>query len=455
MSRQAVAQPTLKLPRAASPAQEPAIAASLPVAGAETERWGRWEQLLAVAGVVLIAARVDLRYLFTAGDLLALVTLPMWLPNARRYVGAPVVLAVGGLALGSGVLLTYVRSADHEVSAGGFITEMSLMLSLLVSFGFLLWARERMEIGVLAALFGFGLLFGLPLSNPLFPGNPWKYGVGFAISILALGFAHRLRRPFLELVIVAVLALAAALTDFRSAFAILALVGALVIWQARPTGTSRRASVARTLLSVVVVGAVVYNLAQALILRGLFGEETRTRTEQQLETAGSLLLGGRPELAATAGLMWHDIFGLGPGVRANFEEIEAAKVAMQTIAYDPNNGYVENWMFGRGVSLHSVTGDLWARFGLMGLVFIVVVLVLMAHRFGHLLAVRGASGLELLLGVYVFWNLFFEPFYSSLTKLILLFGLLVRRRAGEAVLDPQSVRGLGEPPQSRPPMSTL
>ena len=116
------------------------------------------------------------------------------------------------------------------------------MVSLLASFGFLLWAREHLPLGVLGALFGFGLLFGLPLSNPLFPGNPWKYGVGFAVSIFALSLANLAQRRFVELAILAALSLAAALTDFRSGFAILTLVLALIIWQQRPAG-AKQASV--------------------------------------------------------------------------------------------------------------------------------------------------------------------------------------------------------------------
>lgn len=393
----------------------------------EADRWDTIAKGLAVLGVVLIAARVDLRYLFTLGDLLGLLMLPVWLPVLRRYLGARLLLSIGAIALGMGLVLTLVRSADHRVSPGAFLTETALILSLLVSFGFLLWAREHLSLGALGALFGLGLFFGLPLTNPLFPGNPWKYGVGFAVSVLALGLARSFGRRSLELVIVVLLMAVAALTDFRSAFAILTLVAALLVWQARPSG-SRRASVGVTLVSVVVAGVAVYQLAQGLILAGYFGAETQARTQQQLDTAGSLLLGGRPELAATLALMRHDILGFGPGVRPTFEEIAVAKTAMSAINYDPENGYVEHWMFGRGVALHSITGDLWARCGLAGLAFVLVLLVLVARRFAHLLATRSASGLELLLGVYVLWSLLFEPYYSGLARLILLLALMVPRR---------------------------
>ena len=58
-----------------------------------------------------------------------------------------------------------------------------------------------------------------------------------------------------------------------------------------------------------------------------------------------------------------------------------------TVNYDPNNGYVENWMFGHGYALHSTFGDLWAQYGLLGLVFVAFILGLvvgwLASGIGH------------------------------------------------------------------------
>ena len=41
---------------------------------------------------------------------------------------------------------------------------------------------------------------------------------------------------------------------------------------------------------------------------------------------------------------------------------------MIDINYDPDNGYVNNFMFGNGIELHSGIGDLWAFMGPVGLV---------------------------------------------------------------------------------------
>lgn len=406
------------------------------LADLESERWTRLEQALAVVGVVVIAARVDLRSMLTVGDLLGLATLPLWLPVVRRYRAAWPLLLVGVVALGVGTVLTVSHADDHEVTLSGYLTASILLTSLLLSFGFLLWARERLRMGTLSALFGFGLLLGLPLGNPLFPTNPWKYGVGFAVSVIALGLAQLGGRRGPELLVVSALAAVAAATDFRSAFAFLALVAALLLWQSRPTAQTRRGSAVRTLLAVFVMAMVVYNVAQALILEGAFGEETRARSARQLETAGSLLLGGRPELAATVALMRASPLGFGPGVFPNQHDVAAAKAGMLNVNYNPDNGYVDNWMFGRGFYVHSTIGDLWVQFGLAGVALVAIIVIIMLHRLSRSLADRAASGLVLLLIVTVTWSLFFETFYSTLTKIILLLALSVTRKS-EATRDEQ------------------
>src|SRR3712207_9122030 len=43
------------------------------------------------------------------------------------------------------------------------------------------------------------------------------------------------------------------------------------------------------------------------------------------------------------------------------------KAGMAQIGYQPNNGYVETYMFGGQFKLHSVIGDAWAYFGVAGI----------------------------------------------------------------------------------------
>ncbi|MFP3393593.1 hypothetical protein SB782_33000, partial [Brevibacillus sp. SIMBA_076] len=102
-----------------------------------------------------------------------------------------------------------------------------------------------------------------------------------------------------------------------SGFAILLLTGVLVVCQLRPTSNTKRASTARVLLGLLLVAGIAYNVGQSLIVDGALGEATQQRTIAQINTSGSLILGGRPELAATAALMQHYPFGFGSGSYAS------------------------------------------------------------------------------------------------------------------------------------------
>jgi FtsH-binding integral membrane protein len=44
-----------------------------------------------------------------------------------------------------------------------------------------------------------------------------------------------------------------------------------------------------------------------------------------------------------------------------------AKRGLEAVGIDSVDGYVENYMFGNGIELHSVISDMWAWFGIPGL----------------------------------------------------------------------------------------
>jgi hypothetical protein len=111
-----------------------------------------------------------------------------------------------------------------------------------------------------------------------------------------------------------------------------------------------------------------------------------------------------------------------------------AKAGMSAINYDPNNGYVENYMFGNGYSLHSVVGELWALFGVVGVAFALLVLGLVLRRLGHAVTSSTASAIVLYLSLKTLWNFLFAPWYSALAILMLTLALVVvwRRPAPSA-----------------------
>lgn len=298
-----------------------------------------------------------------------------------------------------------------------------MLLSLLAGVGFLVWAKERVSLGALVSAYGLGMLIGISNTTALYANNPWKFGFALPVSILALGLAKLSGRRGAELGVAVVLCIVSALTDARSSFALFLITVALLAWQMRPGTSTRKGSTARAVMGFAIMILAVYNLGQALILEGLLGQETQARSRQQIANAGSLILGGRPEIAATANLMRLEPFGFGSATIPNYNDIKAAKTGMTYIGYEPDNGYVERWMFGNGYALHSGFGDLWAIYGPIGLLFAGTTLILVLRRLGDTLVNRAASGALIFAGSLTVWNVFFAPFYSGLRMLILVMAL--------------------------------
>jgi hypothetical protein len=403
---------------------------------AQAVSWLRTERLLALVVTVVIAARIELlpQILLTLGDVLVIGLAPIWLPVTRRYVGARAVIFLGLAAVLFGALLTVFAATDHEVRRGQLVSMTVLMLAVLGGFGFLLWAREKIGVGAVVVAFGVGQLLGVSRDNALYASNPWRFGFSVAVTVLVLGLTHLWRRRGVELVAVVALTLVSALTGARSSFAILLLTAAILAWQLRPRVASGRSSAARGVLGLAVLAALVYNVGQVLILDGYLGAATQQRSEAQVNQSGSLILGGRPELTATIALMRDHPSGYGSGTIPNLHDIMVAKAGMSAINYDPNNGYVENYMFGNGYSLHSVVGELWALFGIVGVAFALLVLGLVLRRLGHAVTSSTASAIVLYLSLKTLWNFLFAPWYSALAILMLTLALVVvwRRPAPSA-----------------------
>jgi hypothetical protein len=385
------------------------------------------ERLLAIVGVVLLAARITLPQSLTVGTLGALATVPVWYPVARRFVGAQWLLHLGLLAIPAGLTLTLLSSSDHTISRTAALTSIAVLLGALVGFGFLLWARTILGDRATGTLFGFGLLLALAHPGPLYASNPWKFGFSVPVTIIVLGFlssAHKLT----QLVALALLVGVSAITDARSSFGILLLTGALLAWQLRPARGSRRRTGVSAILGLGVIAVLIYNVGQTLIVNGYLGSETRQRSLEQLDASGSLILGGRPEITATVALMRDHFLGFGSGTLPSFHDITVAKTGMSTINYDPDNGYVDHFMFGNGFSLHSMFGDLWADFGLVGLALCLAMTVVLVLRVGNATANRVASGLMLYLSLRTLWNIAFSPFYSAVPVLMVTLALVLVER---------------------------
>lgn len=399
--------------------------ATTPLEEVQHELWHKVEGAIVGLVTVLVAMRTNLPHLISIGNLFTALLTPVWLPYIRRYTNCAALLVLGGMSAISGVILTFLFADDHRIGLGTMFDNTVLLVGLLTSFGFLLWARNRLGQGLVITLFGVGLVLGVNHNDPLYSSGAWKFGYATGVTVLLLGIAHLVRSRAIELLTVITLMVASALTDSRSAFGTLMLVAAFLAWQMRPMQTNRVGSAFRGVLGLTLAAVAAYFVGQALILNGYLGRVTQQRSLQQINDSGSLIAGGRPEIAATVALMRDNIWGYGSGTRINHHDLLVAKTGMASIGYDPHNGYVERFMFGTTYEVHSVLGDLWTRFGLVGLAFGLLGLFVTLRWVGRSVTTSMASAALLFLVLRSLWNFFFAPWYYSMGTLALTLALVV------------------------------
>jgi hypothetical protein len=388
------------------------------------EGWGVVTTGLALLCLVLTGMRHDLYFGLTAGLAFALVLLPLWasaVRGSRWIVWMTVLTAVAAV---SSIWLTVWHSDSRTVSTAGLLESVFVVLGLGCGIGATLWARGRASVAVVGTMFGIGLLLGINPDGESFADSPWRFGFSLPVTVLVLALATRWRKRWVDVLAVLALAGFSAVSGGRSTSAILLMVALLVLWQSWGRPASSRLAALRTLMLFGMLAFATYLSVQSAILEGALGESAQERTELQLSTSGTLITGGRPEIGATLALMTETPGGFGGGSLPSMTDVLVAKSGMAALGYEPNNGYVENYMFGSGFELHSVIGDLWAWSGVPGLALAAVLLIFLVVRTAVLTTQRAASALILFLGVKSIWNLLFAPLESALTVLVLAVALM-------------------------------
>ena len=389
--------------------------------------WQRLTRIVALVALVMFGMRREIYQEISTAHVAGLLLLPMWLPAPRRFWGARTILVVGAVALGLGLWLAWLSAADHSISRGVLIQNMALLSYLILGIGLFLWARTLMPDWQVSLAFGFGLVLSAAPGNAQYAGNPWKYGLGITGAVIVLSLAAKTGRRWVEVVACVGLGISFAAVSGRSAFGVLMLTAAIVGLMAvtrRPDGRRRWFPV----VAALVVGFVAaYNIGVAALVEGYLGEASQERTVRQIATSGNVLVGGRPEMAATIALMESRPWGLGPGVAANLDDILVAKTAMAELNYDPNNGYVERYMLGARSTLHSITGDMWIRFGIPGLAFVLVFVIILVRELAIGIRLRSASALVVYSCLWTLWSMFFEPMSSAVALMLVAAGLTLQR----------------------------
>jgi hypothetical protein len=418
-----------------------------------------WVRIVAGLSMVVLGMKIELPQSIEAGWVVAALLAPVWLGALKRYRGAWVVVtaACGTLAAGLVLHAMTTSSSVRETNALGFTANIVLVVGIILSLGLVLWSRSILGSTRVALWFGVGIALSISPTATLFASNPWKFGVSLPITLIALALARQTRRWWAEIVVLLALTGISAFSDFRSAFGLLLLAAVLTVAQLPFLRRGHRGSSFLVFLGIVAVVVIVYVVGTYLILNGYLGADTQARSEAQIASSGNLIVGGRPELAATLALMAAKAGGFGFGIAPSPTDVAVAKTGMSAVGYDPNNGYVENFMFGGHFELHSVFGDIWVQAGIMGLVFVAAIVIVLVAGITRQVTDGRASGVVLFVVTSSLWNLLFSPLLTSERLLVLAIGLALvstasahrRRNSTTSSTGPVHVRTVLKPAASR------
>lgn len=360
------------------------------------------------------------------GLVVALVLLPVAARHLRRFRGTVLLAIVVSAAAVVGYLLTEASIGPTSTSLLGEQTLRILSLPAILTV--LLWSRAVIGVRRLSLYYGIGLLANLGIVG-ISSVNPWKFSFALPATLIVLSLHSVYRRQMPQLIAVLALAVTCVVFDSRSAAGFLLVSAALALMSARRSDLKPRKvkTAAARFLTAVQLAAVAfgaYFMLQGAILEGMMGDEIRVRSEAQIAASGSLLAGGRPEMGATFALISHNPWGFGSGATPTMEQILVAKEGMAKLGYDPNNGYVENYMFGVGFEVHSIIGDLWLQFGPLGGVIAMLCLFQLVRGMTNSMGLGVASAIAIYVATRSVWDMAFSPLYTSFSLLPLALALV-------------------------------
>lgn len=379
---------------------------------------------IAIPSVLLVGLNVVVVARFGTALIVGIATLPLWCRDVIENRVARIAVLAGVACLIAGSLLTLRVPLGREFNSLNSRYVVMLIATCLCSLGVLLWARRQVGTNMVILTYGVGLL----VHNVAFTGSPlggnyWKHQLAVPLTLIVVSLVARVspvRGPILALLC---LSAVGAANDARSYLGMCLLTILLLAWSTRTLTSNRRKSRVRAIVFLAAAVGALYLILSSLLLSGAFGDAAQARSQSQVEQGGSLILGGRPEWAATEALMRHFPMGFGLGAVPRFEEIQTAKEAMATVGQGGPNGYIDFYMFGGHFELHSAVGDLWAWFGLVGAAFALWLtwqLALSIVNRPHEPDSRAAVVFSAVLGLWYVW---FGP--ANLNLMFIVFALAV------------------------------
>jgi hypothetical protein len=401
----------------------------------EPDAYARATMVIASAAVVLVGSDLHVAYGATAALAAALLLFPLWLPVLREHAFATLITGLAALSAVAGLILSELSSVDHVVSATQRVQTIGLLGSGVAAFGLILWARSVMALPRIAILYGAGALASSVAHGEL----DWAYNLAVPTTFVVLGVIERRRAGVVPAVAVLTLGVVGIAQEARGYFGVCVVAAVLTLWQLRPRRPDVPVRSRDRWFPVALVaglGFAVYLLAGSLGTGGVPGDAEQRRSAAQIEATGSSIAGGRPEWAATRELVELSPGGFGAGVVPNWADRMAGETGLASVDVDAG-AYADDYLFGTTFELHSVTADLWARFGWVGVAVAGAIALALIRSLSFLVGARQAPTFLLFACLLALWYVLFGPMYGNWLDVCVALGMalvpvgatLTRRRA--------------------------
>lgn len=381
-----------------------------------------------IAGLLPFTQLIELKLVGTLflQDLIAVFLLPILLaitPQARKLLKPLKLFLLLALVWLAGAILTdfLVESAFEDLARG-----WSKIL-LYAIHAVVLWLLSRGNLTVLAIyLVASGFSYGvkaLVLPSELAEADPWKFGVGIGLLLIASSLSAIFSRkwflvrqiPIILTLLVGTLSL---LLNSRSLFAIALLS---VLYTVGASFLSNRLPLQRfinrgSFLLIIILGLLFSQLMSAgygeLASRGTLGEAARTKYVAQTAGNMSLLQGGRPEsLVSIQAIKDSPFIGHGSWAKDRyytnmyFNELKwrGLVVESQWIYFDRDQKDI--------IPSHSHLLGSWVESGILGAPIWIYSIILAFEALYVVIKLRSIPSLMVIAtAFFLIWDVLFSPF---------------------------------------------
>ncbi|SNR96788.1 hypothetical protein [Blastococcus mobilis] len=410
----------------------------------------RSDDYLAFAATTLIGFRYQLQPGLTTDIVATVLTLPLWISVVAAYKHIRPLIATGVIMVLASLLLSWDTAASQPVSWETASGVVRFAVFTIMSLGPLCWARTRIGVVGIALAYSAGAMLRGLLSSAVDIGLLWKYGLALPVAYLLLAVLVATRaRMRTCMTTFCMLALVGVLNDYRSYTGICLLTALLlVVHRRQPLHSRALHKPLRTAALITALAASVYYLFSAAAVGGLLGSDIQAVSKSQAGGDSiALILGGRPEWAATLSLMMNNPTGYGAGAVPTSIDLAWAKEGLSSTTLGIGGNYVNDYMFGGAFKLHSLIADFWVNFGLPGLAWTLALAAFFVMRLTRAPGDPARRAMVSFASIAGIWFLLFGPILSNLPDVIFLVALVAEGAKSQVQAVPTSSTNRGESAQ--------